>query len=860
MHPQVQTVEAVLKEFDVQLKEGLTDQQIAHRKLKYGPNIIVQAKARSEWSIFLAQFKNSIVFLLMVASMVSFFFGEMVESMAILAVILINAIIGYILESQANRSMATLKSLEQPNAKVIRNGLLMDIPMQELVPGDLLSFEAGDLIGADARLITMARLEINESPLTGESVPVSKQTIAFESEVGLGDQSNMVFRGTSVTKGNGLAVVAFTGQQTEIGQIASMVDEAQAEEIPLNQKLNTFSKMLIWLTIIIIIPFLSIGIFQSKDLNLLVETAIALAVAAIPEGLPIVATIALASGMLRLSKKKVLVRKLAAVETLGGTNVILTDKTGTLTENKLEVDQIVLSNNTPSFSSRLNEVMVLCNNAAINDSHKEVGDPVEIALLKWIQEKEPGSISLIRNQWVKLAEFPFESETRMMSTLHRNGSLFQVSVKGAVADILRHCKYYELDGEKRALNTQHINYWLERTESLSKQGLKVLAFAYQTLNEPVLQTNHSLTILGLVGLLDPARPEVSLAIAECKNAGIKVVMVTGDHPETARTIALSIGLTKDQNDVVVHGQDLDFSEKGQNSLKLLEASIFSRVTPEQKLRLVELYQSKGYVVAMTGDGVNDAPALKKADIGIAMGLRGTQVAKEAADMVLQDDSFSSIVTAIKQGRIIFNNIRNFVFYLLSCNLSEIMVVSLAAFFNLGSPLLPLQILFLNLVTDVFPALALGMGQGNKKLILQQARALSEPILTKRHWKSIIVYALIITISILGAFLFALKVKNYNNLDANNVAFFTLAFAQLVHPFNLIKRGESLLGNGIVKNLHLWASILFCSLLLLGASMVSPFDQLLNLQSISFQLLPIILVGSIFPLLLIHTLKLSKLLD
>ncbi len=852
-HPEIERAEDVLEKLGVNAVTGLSRDEILIRQSTYGLNTIASTGMRSPWSIFLSQFRNTIVLLLIVAMTVSLLFGDVIEALAIMAVILINAIIGFILESQANRSMNALKSLEQPEVKVIRDRSLVSIPIEELVPGDLLFIEAGDLIGADARLLRTTALEVDESTLTGESVPVTKQVQALKEPVGLGDQVNMIFRGTSATRGNGLAVVTFTGQHTELGRISSMVDKAQAEEIPLNLKLNKFSKKLIWLTVLIMVPFVITGLIQSKDFYLMVETAIALAVAAIPEGLPIVATIALASGMLRLSKKKVLVRKLAAVESLGGTNIILTDKTGTLTENQLEVSQTVASSD-----ARLMEVMVLCNNAAINHGTKAVGDPVEIALLHWIEKIAPGSLERLRNQWDKLSEIPFESDTRIMATLHKQGKLFQVSVKGATADVLSECKYYEDKGQLKLLDDQNRNHFLKQTELLSKQGLKVLAGAYKHAQQATLEIQQDLIMVGLIALLDPARPEVGEAIAECQNAGIRIIMVTGDHPETAKSIAHSIGLTTALQDSVMHGQDLVF--EGEHPSNLSNVSIYSRVTPEQKLRLVEYYQGLGQVVAMTGDGVNDAPALKKADIGVAMGLRGTDVAKEAADMVLQDDSFSSIVSAIKQGRIIFNNIRKFVIYLLSCNLSEILVVSSAAFLNWGSPLLPLQILFLNLVTDVFPALALGMGQGGKTKILQQPRSLGEPILTKGHWKSIIVYALIITACVLGAFFYTLKFQDSNAGQANNVAFFTLAFAQLVHPFNLVEKKEKLLSSGIVRNPHLWMAIVFCTLLLITADTISPFNQLLELQSLSMQLWLVIVVGSLLPLISVRILKWIGVLD
>jgi len=854
-NPENQPIEDVLQLLEVDPENGLGDKDVLLRQSKYGTNTITSAKTRSTWDIFLAQFRNVIVLLLLVAAIVSFLFGDFFEALAIIAVIFINAIIGFILESQANRSMIALKSLEQPTAKVKRNGKLISIPIQELVPGDLLSFEAGDLIGADARLIKANALEINESALTGESLPSTKQTEVLKEKVSIGDQSNMVFRGTAVTRGNGLAVIVFIGKETEIGHVSTLMDEAQKEELPLNKKLDKFSKTLIWLSILIMIPFIGIGLLQSKDLYLLIETAIALVVASIPEGLPIVATIALASGMLRLSKKKVLVRKLAAVETLGGTNIILTDKTGTLTENQLAVEETVCNSKDPKSNEKLMEIMVLCNNAAINHDQKNVGDPVEIALLLWANKVSPDFIRQSQDQWSKTGEVPFESETRIMTTFHKKGELSQASMKGSTSAVLENCKYSEQDGSIKELDEVAKSYWLEQTELLSAKGLKVLAGAYQVSKDTNLEKAEDLIMAGLVGLQDPARPDVFDAIAECHHAGIRVVMVTGDHPETSRAIAKNIGLINEQHNLVIEGKDLDFGENDRK--KLLDASVFSRVSPEQKLRLVEYYQSQGLVVAMTGDGVNDAPALKKADIGVAMGLRGTEVAKEAADMILQDDSFSSIVLAIKQGRIIFNNIRNFVIYLLSCNLSEILVVSTAAFMSWGSPLLPLQILFLNIVTDVFPALALGMGQSNKKSVLEEPRTINEPILTNTHWKSLVVYALILTFSVLGVYFYASKSLGFEEMKTNNLAFFTLAFAQLLHPFNLIKRGENIFKNGIVRNLHLWGAIVLCTILLLAASSVSPFDSLLNLAFPTIEMWILIAIGSFMPVPLIHLFKFLK---
>lgn len=852
-NPQHLTREEVLTLLDANEEQGLNADQVVERRGRFGLNVISATKPRSPWTIFISQFRNAIVILLVVATVVSLVFGDFAEAAAITAVIFLNAIIGFALELQANRSMTALKALDQPLIKVFRGGFWQRVSIDQVVPGDIISFEAGDLVGADARLLKSVALEVNESVLTGESVPVDKMPDEIPGGTQLGDQRNMVFRGTSVTKGNGLAVVVATGRNTEIGRIATMVDQAQAEEIPLNRKLNHFSKTLIWLTIFIMVPFVTFGLLQDREVYLMIETAIALAVAAIPEGLPIVATIALARGMLKLSKKKVIVKKLAAVETLGSTDIILADKTGTLTENKLAVMVAVGAEGEGLATSRLYEIAVLCNNAELNQN-REVGDPVEVALLRWAEKQGEGFILSTRKKWVKQVEEPFDSDVRMMTTVHQSDSELMLSVKGATAEVLKQCAYYEKQGSLCAMDGATRQYWVSETTRLSRSGLKVLAFAYKTPGKVSLEVNNDLVMVGLLGLQDPPRVEVSSAISECQSAGIKVIMVTGDHPETAKAIAHDIGLVHEREPEVVHGRDLRFDHGEGQEESLKETSIYSRVTPEQKLRLVEYYQSKGHVVAMTGDGVNDAPALKKAQIGVAMGLRGTEVAKEAADMALQDDSFLSIVAAIKQGRIIFNNIRNFVIYLLSCNLSEILIVSIGAFLHQEVLLLPLQILFLNLVTDVFPALALGMGQGSEKMIMQPPRGLSEPVLTRSHWKSLISYAMIITTGVLGAFFYATEIAGCLPAEANNIAFFTLAFAQLVHPFNLIGRGESLFKNEIARNPHLWAAIALCTFILLGAGTIHPLDELLAIQAISGGLWWVIVAGSLFPLLIVHLLK------
>ncbi|MCX2743819.1 HAD-IC family P-type ATPase [Mangrovivirga sp. M17] len=832
---------------------GLTKEECVHRLEKYGHNEMPDHQKVSKLTIFIHQFKNSIVFLLFGAAVISLLFRDYAESIAIFVVIVINAIIGYILEAHAISSMEALRKLDKIYALVVRNGNVEEIDARDLVPGDVIVLEAGNIIPADARLIELASLEVNESALTGESISVSKdEGVVLDKETVLADRINMVFKGTSISRGNARAVVTGTGLNTEVGTISKMVKEAQKDEVPLNKKLNVFSRKLIWLTIIIIIPFFAVGMIRGNQLHIMLETAIALAVAAIPEGLPIVATISLAKGMLRLAQSNVIVKKLAAVETLGETDVIITDKTGTLTENELKVEEVHLSNNDSSPILKL--VAVLCNNASINDKGVAIGDPVETALLKYVNEQDSLFIDNAQDEWHEVDEKPFDSTSRYMANLYQGSSGYFVTAKGSPAEILEICQFIDSKNGPGPLNKLVKDQWLDKTNNLSSLGLKVLGFAFKKPNNSDQNYDQDLIFLGLVGFLDPPRADVKQSIHECHEAEIKVIMATGDHSETAKAIAKQIGLFQDNDKInVIHGKDFTVTD----SKKLDDTLIFSRVTPEQKLNLINHFQKKGLVIGMTGDGVNDAPALKKADVGIAMGVRGTQVAKDAADMVLQDDSFSSIVKAIKQGRTIFKNIKNFIIYLLSCNLTEIMVVAIAAFTNVSLPLLPLQILFLNLVTDVFPSLALGMGEGNPSIMKYKSRDADDAILSRKNWISIVVYSATMTISILALYYISIFYFKHDVVTSNNIAFYTLAFSQLWHPFNLIDRRDNLLKNEIVKNLHLWLAIVFCIILLFLTYFVPFLKEVLEIGVLEKEIWLYIIGASLIPLIIIRPLKLLK---
>ncbi len=850
----------ILQTLGVSRKKGLSADQVGSRRREYGPNRLREAEKISIWKVLANQFKSLIVLLLVLAAGVSFIFGEWVEGIAIAVVIAINTCIGFFTEIRAVRSMEALRKMGRVSAKVRRDGKVKEVPAEELVPGDIVILESGDIITADLRLLQASKLQCDESALTGESVPVSKGTDPLEEETPLAERTNMAFKGTAVTRGSGEGVVIATGMDTELGEISALVEEAEEEITPLEERLAQLGHRLIYVTLTITAILAAVGISVGKELLLMIETAIALAVAAIPEGLPIVATIALARGMWRMAKRHALVRQLAAVETLGGTNVIFTDKTGTLTENQMTVTSYVFEtgkievtgeglntkgefreNDTPmdpADHSTLKEALqvgILCNNASLHEDEKgkthAVGDPVEIGLLVAGAKGGFHRPKLAENMPEEREE-AFDPQIKMMATYNRVNSNYKVAVKGAPEPVLKNSSHILTEDGQKELSDREVKEWLAKNNQMAEEGLRILALASKTANSTDERPYQDLTFLGLVGMLDPPRKDVRASIDRCQDAGIRVVMITGDQPVTAKNIGLAVGLTDEEEVEVIHTQELKDIEKlsQEEGERFLKAPIFARVNPKQKLDLIELHQRAGSIVAMTGDGVNDAPALKKADIGIAMGMRGTQVAREAADMVLTDDAFSTIVAAIEGGRVIFNNIRKFVLYLLSCNISEIMAVAIATLANAPLPILPLQILFLNLVTDVFPALALGLGEGDPEVMNHPPRDPKEPILTKEHWLKISGYGSVITAAVLGALWLALEWLQMETPQAVSVSFLTLAFSQLWHVFNIRDPGSRFLKNEITKNRYVWGALGLCSGLLLAATYIPGIASVLKIVS------------------------------
>jgi P-type Ca2+ transporter type 2C len=881
--PATESATSSIEKLKSKLDQGLTTAEAKELLSKYGSNSIISEKRNSILLMFLQQFNSPMVWLLFAAAGLSFFFKEWLDGWAILAVNIVNALIGFYMEYQARQSMNALKHLTSMPAKVIRDHKLQEIPSEDLVPGDVLYVEAGDMIMADARIYHYMQLETDESALTGESLPVSKNNSELPKDVPLADRTNMLFKGTFVTKGNSKAIVTGTGMNTEFGKIAELVQTATQAGTPLEKKLQKFSKKLILITIVLVILISLAGLFQNEGWIKTLEVSIALAVAAIPEGLPIVATLALAQGMLKMARHKVIVKKLAAVETLGGTNVICTDKTGTLTENKIEVNaiyipqgkaEIIYKNNkvevpneiseSPNFRL-INECSALCNTANLEfkeGKSVEVGDPLEVGLLKYASFAGI-EVDSIRKKLPKVREQAFSSETKTMGTLNKAGDSHTVFAKGAVEELIKLCNFILVNGETKKFEDQDKKQWIAKGEELASQGLKLLGFAHKEKASAEDNFMHDLSFLGILGLLDPARKDVPKAIEECKSAGIKVIMITGDHPETAKNIGLKLGLINEGEEQVVHGKDMkEYASLSEEDKKQwLDTKIFARVTPKQKLDLVTLLQEKKSIVGMTGDGVNDAPALKKADIGIAMGQRGTQVAQEVSDMILKDDSFSSIVVAIKEGRIIFENIKKFVTYLLSCNMSELFIVATAALFNFHFALVPIQILFINLVTDVLPALALGVSEGNPFIMKNKPRNPESEIISNKRWIAIASYAFVISICVLSAVIFSHaifhKTEGWNPSICNNILFYTLVFSQLWHVFNMASTKVSFFKSEIMRNKYVWYALGFCLIIVLLAYFIPIVQKALNLHEIGVYDWLISISFSLLSLLIIQALKRSK---
>lgn len=855
-------------------QEGLSDKEVNKQREKWGANVIEGKEQKSLFRLFLDQVNNPIIYLLVGATVISFVFGDIPEAIAIIVVIVLNTAIGFWMEYQARTSIKALKKLDRLEARVRRNDEVVKIDAADVVPGDVLVLEAGDVIPADARIFSYTELKVDESPLTGESLPVEKNEEPVDKDTQLAERTNMLFKGTAITNGKAKAVVISTGKSTEIGKISEMAEREDKDKIPLNKKLRKLSHRLIWVTAGLAAVFFVIGWLSGKELYLMLQTAIAWTVAAIPEGLPIVASIALARGMLRLAKRNVLVKKLAAVETLGETTVIFTDKTGTLTENKLTLESIVC----PEKSIKVKElndkkqkkkaekesngdeclkhtfrVSVFCNDASRDDEGKYKGDPLDVSLLEFFNDHNAERTKELQNLEL-INEDPFDSESKFMGTAHIIDDKLYISGKGAAEPILSRSKSYLENGEIKDINEDFKKEWLNKNEELSGKGLKVIACSYRTMDKSekskIAEEEDfvdEMIFTGLLTFIDPAKEDVKGAIEKCKQAGIKIVMVTGDHPGTAANVAEKVGLSDDIE--VMKGKEV--AEDGD---QIYSSNLFARVDPEQKYNIVEKYKNEGEITAMTGDGVNDAPALKKADIGIAMGKRGTQIAREVADMILKDDAFPSIVNAVEEGRIIFENIRKFIVYQLSYHFAEILIIAGISFSLFYLPLLPLQLLFLNLLSDVFPALALGLGKGDESIMKRKPKDPEEPIINKHNWMSMGIYGFIMAVIITGTYLLVLLYFDESKEVANTVTFFSLAISQLLHVFNMREPSENVFVNQVVKNKFIWMALAFCFSALIAAYLIPLFHNALSFEELSLQYWLVVGAASFTTLIVIQVVK------
>lgn len=845
---------------------GLTADEADRRLSIYGENKLERVKRVSVLSLLADQLRSVIVWLLGAAVVLSLLVGDVPEAIAIIVVLVINTMIGFFTSWNAIRSMEALFSLTANTARVRRDGRSEMVPVEQVVPGDVVILEAGDIVSADLRLLQVQNLQCDESALTGESAPVAKTMHALPADTTVADRTNLAFKGAAVTRGEGLGVVATIGPETELGRISTLAQTAEAAAFPLEKRLDKLGQTLVLITIALSSLIALAGFLRGLEPLAMMETAIALAVAAVPEGLPVVATLALARGMLRLARRNTLIERLSAVETLGATTLILTDKTGTLTENKMTVagflldDRDVDAGDLPPRESIASEeelrlaleIGVLCNSAELapGAGSQGVGDPLELALLHFadLLGVRP---DLDAGDRPETAKFPYDPELKMMATCHAvTGGVF-TAVKGAPEAVVEYSRHVLTRNGIVELGESERDAWLKRVEAAAGAGYRLIGLAYNEGPHQEGSPYHSLILVGFVTLLDPLRPNVPAALAECIGAGVRVIMMTGDHIATATEIAAQAGLGAQGRLVALTERDLhgltadpvgaDLQDR------LADADVFARVAPETKLRLVKYYQANGHIVAMTGDGVNDAPALKKADIGIAMGQRGTQIARDAADVVLKDDAFSSIVAAMWQGRVIFGNIRRFVIYLMSCNFSEILIVGIAIAAGLPAPLIPLQILFLNIVTDVFPAFALGLGEGDQSIMKRPPRDPKEPIVGHAQWGDICAFGLMITTATLGAFWVALNLLALSPVDAAAVAFLTLALSQLWHVFNMRDRGENLFVNSVTTNPYVYAALAVSVILLAIAFIVPSMSSVMALNPLTGAQLGLAWTASLLPL-------------
>lgn len=851
--------ENVLKSFNSSIT-GLSNEDIAKQRETYGSNQIEETKSESPIKVFISQFKDFLVIILMVAAVVSAMMGKWESTLVIIAVLILNALLGTLQHIKAEQSLKSLKALSAPNSKVMRDGRLVIIPSVEVVVGDILIIEAGDFIAADARLIECNSLQVNESALTGESVSVEKSIAPInQDEVAIGDQVNMIFSSSHVTYGRGRAVVTGVGASTEIGRIASLLKSAQEKATPLQQNLDKFGKKLALLIIILSSIIFGVSMYRGTPIMDSLMFSISLAVAAIPEALSSIITIVLALGTRKLAEENAIIRKLHSVENLGSISIICSDKTGTLTQNKMTVQKIFTNHqlvdaNEIDKENKLHHKLVvaglLCSDA-VTLHGKEIGDPTEIALVD-LGERLHLDELIVRENIPRLSELPFDSDRKLMTTLQLIDGKTVVFTKGAIDVLINRSTHIETAEGVRPITQTDIDTYNQINFELANEGLRVLAFAWKEVETETLTLVHEneMTLFGLVAMMDPPRAESKGAVESCIAAGIKPIMITGDHKVTAAAIARQIGILNEGGQAI-EGTDIEHLTEEELIELVPKVSVYARVSPEHKIRIVSAWQSRGHVVAMTGDGVNDAPALKRADVGIAMGITGTEVAKDAASMVLTDDNFSTIVKAISNGRSIFGNIKNAIRFLLAGNTAGILAVVYALIVGLEAPFLPVHLLFINLLTDSLPAIAIGLEPPHGSLMKDKPRDAKKPILDMNFGLQVLFEGMIIAFVTMTAYY--LGVMNSGHGAGMTMAFATLSLSRLVHGLNC-RIDEPLSFKTLWVNPYSYLALLGGALLLSIVLFLEPLHKTFEISILSSQQYISIGLLSIIPLILVQIVK------
>lgn len=875
------SINEVVKKHGTDPKRGLTSSEASARLEKYGPNMIESSNKKSIWKKIFEQIADPMVLLLIAAAIVSAFTGDAIECAIIIAIVVINAIMSIIQEGKAEDSVAALQKMSSPEATVIRDGKRGHVKAEDLVPGDIVILETGDIIPADMRLIETSNLKIDESSLTGESVAVEKDaSFTTNEDVGIGDRENYAHSSSIVTYGHGIGLVTGTGSNTEIGKIATSLDEVEDKDTPLQNQLKKLSKVLAILVIVVCIAVFAVGYLRGgADLLENFMIAVSLAVAAIPEGLTAVVTIVLSIGMNRMAERKAIVKNLLSVETLGSTTVICSDKTGTLTQNEMTITK-VYTNDTeyevegsgyrPEGEIRdenkqvvesddqiklLMTIASLCNDANLirdGEEYKITGDPTEGAMLSFAEKWNINQEDL-NEKHPRIQEIPFDSTRKMMTTFHELDGKYYAMTKGAPDIIMKNSSNILIDGNLIEFSDAKRKELADENNNLASQALRVMAYAFkplESLDTDLTTENieHDMVFVGLTGMIDPPRPEARAAVAECHASGIDVIMITGDYFETALAIAKDLGIA-DSRDQAMQGSELNDKTHEEIREIVKTKRIFARVSPENKVQLVKALEANDNVVAMTGDGVNDAPAIKNADIGISMGITGTDVAKDASDMILVDDNFATIVNAVEEGRVIFSNIKKFVSFLLSCNIAEVLIVFISILLGLPSPLTPIQLLWLNLVTDAFPALALGVEPAEPGLMEEPPRDPKESIISGEVKTNLIMQSIYITIAVLAAYIVGLKWIFPDSIEgAHTMVFATLITSELLRAFSVRSTKYTLKELGFTTNPNLIKAVLLSFSLLLVVMYVPVLTELFEVVSLTWEWIPVLIL-SLIPLVL-----------